>query len=139
MNVKDVELTPEEQVVGDMLQAIFDKQKALEDKYYPIEAKNGALCPPLPLDLDTFHGQERMRMIIHRITAETHEADNCLRNKAWKTTHVVTDKDHFWEEMVDGLHFYVQAFIEGGLTAKDVFDLYTKKNKVNQFRQRSNY
>jgi hypothetical protein len=139
MNVTDVELNQEEQKVPDMLVALFERQKALEDKYYPIEASNGALCPPLPLDLDTFQGQERMRSVIHRIAAEIYEADNCLRNKAWKSTHVPTDKEHFWEEMIDGLHFYLQAFIEGGISAEDVFNLYTKKNKVNQFRQRSNY
>lgn len=138
MNITDVEINKDTEV-KDMLIAIFNKQKALEEKYNAIEKKNGALVPDLPLNLHTFEGQTRMRDLIHRITAEIYEADNCLRNKAWKTTHIATDTEHFWEEMIDGLHFYVQMFIEGGLTAEDVYNLYCRKNDVNKFRIRSNY
>lgn len=137
MNIKDINEQSERP--KDMLEAIFEKQFELEEKYKFIEANNGALVLDIPVDPHTFEGQTRIRDLIHRITAEIYEADNTLRNKAWKTTHVHTDVDHFKEELIDGFHFYVQLFIELGLTAEDVYNLYCKKNKVNVFRQESNY
>jgi NTP pyrophosphatase (non-canonical NTP hydrolase) len=118
---------------------MFTKQKFLEEKYNPIEKATGALVPDLPLDIHTFHGQERARMLIYRITEELYEAGNCLRNKAWKRSQVPCDKDHFLEELADAVHFVIQLFLELGLEAEDVFKLYFRKSIVNEFRQQSKY
>jgi len=136
MNINDV---PEVKVEGDMLKAIFKKQLELEQKYEGIEKANGARVPGIPLDIDTFDGQERARLLTYRITEELYEAGNCLRNKAWKKSQVPTDKDHYFEELSDALHFVVQLFIELGLSAEEVCMLYFRKAKVNEFRQRSDY
>lgn len=136
MNITDIENV---KISGDMLKTIFDKQQALELKYNAIEKKNGALVPETPLDLNTFQGQERVRLLIYRITEELYEAGNTLRNKAWKSSQVPADVDHFLEEIIDALHFQIQLFIELGLTAEEVTAIYLKKNEVNSFRQRSNY
>lgn len=138
MNINDVK-AESRQLPDDLLVEIFILQTKLEEKYNAIEKNNGALVPEIPLNPDTFDGQTRIRDLIHRITAEIYEADNCLRNKAWKTTHVATDISHFKEELIDGFHFYIQLFIELGMSATDVYLLYSRKNAVNQFRQRSNY
>lgn len=139
MNSKDVSPAELTEMKGGLLEAIFAKQAELEEKYNPIEIKNGEVIPPLPLDPNTFEGQRRMRAIIYRITEELYEAGNCLRNKAWKTSQVPVDYDHFLEEMSDAVHFVIQLYIELGLTAQDFADLYFRKSKVNEFRQRSNY
>ena len=128
-----------EKIEGDKLEAIFKRQKELEEKYKDIEANNGALVLPLPLDLHTFKGQERVRLLIYRIAEELFEAGNTMRNKAWKSTHVPCDIDHFLEEMSDAVHFLVQLYIELGLDAEDFTKLYFRKSIVNKFRQRSNY
>ena len=138
MNIKDItaDMVPEP---TDMLEQIFMRQMELEEKYMPIERNNGEHVPELPLDIDTFEGQRRARAMIYRITEELYEAGNCLRNKAWKQTHVKTDKDHFYEELADSFHFVVQLFIELGFSARDVYQLYFRKSEVNKFRQRSKY
>lgn len=136
MNIKDI---PQVKTEGDMLKAIFARQKELEEKYHGIEKNNGAMVMPLPLDMHTFKGQERARMLIYRIAEELFEAGNCLRNKAWKQSQVPCDIDHFQEELADALHFVIQLFIELGLTAEEVCGLYFKKAEVNKFRQRSKY
>jgi dimeric dUTPase (all-alpha-NTP-PPase superfamily) len=136
MNIGDVE---KQEVQGDMLKAIFAKQTELELKYNSIEKANGEHVPDIPLDPHTFEGQRRMRAIIYRITEELYEAGNCLRNKAWKTSQVPCDVDHFLEEMADSVHFVIQLYVELGLTAEDFADLYFRKAKVNKFRQKSNY
>ena len=126
-------------IKGDKLEAIFKRQLELECKYRPIERATGALVPHLPLDLNTFFGQERTRLLIYRITEELYEAGNCLRNKAWKRHQVPTDEDHFLEELADAFHFIIQMFIELGLSADQLCDIYFRKSKVNEFRQESKY
>jgi NTP pyrophosphatase (non-canonical NTP hydrolase) len=142
MNIQDVIENHPSIVQGlkdGMLKSMFTKQKFLEEKYNPIEKATGALVPDLPLDIHTFHGQERARMLIYRITEELYEAGNCLRNKAWKRSQVPCDKDHFLEELADAVHFVIQLFLELGLEAEDVFKLYFRKSIVNEFRQQSKY
>jgi hypothetical protein len=136
MNIKDIPLV---KTTGDMFKAIFTRQKELEVKYHVIEKNNGALVQELPLDLNTFLGQERARMLIYRVAEEMFEAGNCLRNKAWKQSQVPVDSDHFLEELADATHFLVQLYIELGLTAEDVCNLYFKKSEVNKFRQETKY
>jgi len=136
MNSSDIE---EVKIEGDLLKAMFAKQKALELKYNDIEKANGEIIPDLPLDPHTFEGQRRIRAIIYRITEELYEAGNCLRNKAWKTSQVPCDVDHFLEEISDAVHFIFQLYLELGLTAEDFTNLYFRKAKVNDFRQRTNY
>jgi dimeric dUTPase (all-alpha-NTP-PPase superfamily) len=147
MNITDVEdnniVEEVNQIVlendGDSFKAIFSRQKELEEKYNPIEKAKGALVPDMPLDLNTFQGQERVRLLIYRVTEELYEAGNCLRNKAWKQSEVPIDLDHFLEELMDALHFMIQLFIEIGLTSCNVVFLYFKKSIVNKFRQRTKY
>ena len=136
MNINDIEQV---KIQGDMLKAIFARQLELERKYNEIEKKNGEDVPDAPLDIDTFRGQRRARALIYRITEELYEAGNCLRNKAWKQSQVATDKDHYFEELSDALHFIIQLFIELGFSAEEVCMLYFRKSEVNKFRQRSNY
>lgn len=138
-NITKEDIDKEFKTSGDMFTDIFNRQDELEKKYYEIEKKNGEIIPSFPLDIDTFEGQRRARAIIYRITEELYEAGNCLRNKAWKTTHVPTDKDHFHEELADAFHFMIQLFLELGFTSTQVFILYFKKSMVNKFRQNSKY
>ena len=105
MNIKDIPHVKSEE---DMLKAIFARQKELEEKYHDIEKGNGAHVLPLPLDIHTFGGQERARLLIYRVAEELFEAGNCLRNKAWKQSQVPCDVDHFQEELADALHFVVR-------------------------------
>lgn len=136
MNISDIQ---EVKIEGDKLEAIFKKQQELESKYNGIEKANGEDVPDLPLDLHTFRGQRRTRALIYRITEELYEAGNCLRNKAWKTSQVPCDVDHFLEELSDAVHFVVQLYLELGLTAEEFTKLYFRKAKVNAFRQVSKY
>jgi len=43
------------------------------------------------------------------------------------------------EEYVDALHFFITIAIINGWTAEDIYEAYTKKNKVNHIRQSNNY
>lgn len=136
MNIKDIKKM---EIIGDKLEAIFLKQKELEERYNVIEKNNGELIPNLPLDVHTFEGQRRIRAIIYRITEELYEAGNTLRNKAWKTSQVPCDTDHFLEELSDSFHFMIQLYIELGIGPDELCSLYFRKAGINTFRQNTNY
>ena len=99
-----------EEFTGDKLQAIFTRQKSLMDKYHDIELKSGLLqTEDCPVNLDDKRGQARIKDFSWRVTEELGEA---LDAKA--------TKDHYQEELIDGLHFLTELTI---LAGKDYHNL----------------
>lgn len=93
-----------EEFTGDKLQAIFTRQKSLMDKYHDIELKSGLLqTEDCPVNLDDKRGQARIKDFSWRVTEELGEA---LDAKA--------AKDHYQEELIDGLHFLTELTILAG-------------------------
>lgn len=138
MNINDI--IAELPEVPDKLEALFEYQLKLMEKYFDIEERNRLLqTRDVPVNLDDPAGQARLKDIAWRITEELGEAMNCLKNKPWKQTPVPTDIDHYYEELADFLHFTVELFITSGLDAKKLFALYFLKMNVNEFRQISGY
>lgn len=90
-----------EEVTGDKLQAIFTRQKSLMDKYHDIELKSGLMqTEDCPVNLDDKRGQASIKDFSWRVTEELGEA---LDAKA--------TKDHYQEELIDGLHFLTELTI----------------------------
>lgn len=139
MNVKDfddVEIPP-----GDMLAGIFVAQGLLMDRYHEIEKERGALVID-PADfgkLDYRYTQWRIKDLMQRTIEEMMEAANTLKQKPWKQSEVTTDQIHYYEELVDALHFFVELCITSGLDAESLAKMYHQKHAVNLFRQRSKY
>lgn len=99
-----------EEFTGDKLQAIFTRQKSLMNKYHDIELRSGLLqTEDCPVNLDDKRGQARIKDFSWRVTEELGEA---LDAKA--------TKDHYQEELIDGLHFLTELTI---LTGKDYHNL----------------
>lgn len=96
----------EEKVEGDLLKAIFDRQKSLMGKYHDIELKSGLLqTEDCPVNLDDKRGQARIKDFSWRVTEELGEALDAKANK-----------DHYQEELIDGLHFLTELTV---LVGKD--------------------
>lgn len=94
----------EERVEGDLLKAIFDRQKSLMNRYHDIELRSGLLqTEDCPVNLDDKRGQARIKDFSWRVTEELGEA---LDAKA--------SKDHYQEELIDGLHFLTELTILAG-------------------------
>lgn len=94
----------EERVEGDLLKAIFDRQKSLMGKYHDIELKSGLLqTEDCPVNLDDKRGQARIKDFSWRVTEELGEALDAKANK-----------DHYQEELIDGLHFLTELTILAG-------------------------
>ena len=138
VNIKDY---PEVEVPeGDKLELLFARQRELMEKYEPIERANGLLqTSDVPVKLDSYQGQARLKDFAWRITEELGEAMNCLKMKPWKQTPQVTDREHYLEELVDAAHFFFELLILSGFTPAELVFRYLQKWNVNKFRQRSQY
>lgn len=66
-------------------------------------------------------------------------AMNCLKQKPWKQTHVLTDTKKFEFHIIRGYICLLTYMISSKMTPEEIFMIYFKKNLVNQFRQKSNY
>lgn len=66
-------------------------------------------------------------------------AMNCLKNKPWKQTHMITDTAHFYNCIAETWMAFFQLCIVAGIDAVKLYDLYSRKKQVNEFRQGSNY
>lgn len=94
----------EEKVEGNLLKAIFDRQKSLMGKYHDIELKSGLLqTEDCPVNLDDKRGQARIKDFSWRVTEELGEALDAKSNK-----------DHYQEELIDGLHFLTELTVLAG-------------------------
>ena len=106
----NINLATVEEFTGDKLQVIFKKKKKKMDKYHDIELRSGLLqTEDCPVNLDDKRGQARIKDFSWRVTEELGEA---LDAKA--------TKDHYQEELIDGLHFLTELTI---LAGKDYHNL----------------
>lgn len=107
MNINDIKSSIESS--ADRLEAIFEKQLELIHKYHPIEKANGMLLDSkIPVDINTVHGQCRLKDFMWRITEELGEYT------------AAANIDHQHEEIADALHFFIELFILSGISAKSL-------------------
>jgi len=94
--------------------------------------------PPIDLrqDLDS---QDYTELLAYRVVAGLGRAMNCLKQKPWKQTHMLTDVDAYYEGLVIANMQFLVLASECGLNADALYRIYFKKSEVNKFRQRSNY
>ncbi|MBT5953225.1 dUTPase [bacterium] len=110
------------------LQDIFDKQIELNEKINP------------SLYIDIKDPEIRKKWFLNfelALRQESAEAVDSLNWKWWKKDE--EDWDNVKIELVDMLHFWVSMCSVSGLDAKEVFELYFKKNKLNHKRQEEGY
>lgn len=72
-------------------------------------------------------------------TEEMYEAINHLKNKPWKQTDKLVNRDEFLEELADAWHFFIEMHIIAGVTAHEVFMAYFAKTITNNERRASGY
>ncbi len=66
-------------------------------------------------------------------------AANCLKNKPWKQTHMPTDVSKFTYCMLEAFNNFIGLCKVAGFDAQTLYEMYTRKNQVNRFRQESGY
>ncbi len=80
-----------------------------------------------------------MKQYLWDITYHLQIARNTLKNKPWKQTEMMTDKNQYEESMREATMALFKFFFFTGFTKESLYVIYYKKNKVNQFRIKSKY
>lgn len=63
---------------------------------------------------------------------------NCLKNKPWKQSMMMTDEEAFTTNLKDVWYNYL-SLLNMEIGMEETYQTYFKKSEVNKFRQRSNY
>ncbi len=66
-------------------------------------------------------------------------ASNCLKQRPWKQTHQLVDRERFRASLQASMVHLLAAFKYCLLGPEEVFKIYWRKSAVNEFRMRSNY
>lgn len=94
-----------------------------------------------PVEIGAKKSQQLLRETTLKGVEELFEALSELKN--WKS-HKVTedkevDKEAFLEEMVDAFNYFFAALVLVGVTPQELFDAYSKKDKVIHDRLNGGY
>lgn len=73
------------------------------------------------------------------ITYSLNISRNCLKNKPWKQTGVMTNEVLYQSKLVESFVSLIGYFSLLSITPEELYYIYFKKNKVNQFRIESKY
>lgn len=109
MNINDIE-KPEDvpQDFDTVISNIFEKQNEIALKYAEIEGM-GDLLQTIENNVDTAKGQKWIKDFAWRVTEELAEAFESVEHK-----------DHFIEELIDGIHFLTELSIIAGFKPADI-------------------
>jgi len=83
--------------------------------------------------------ETNLRLLLQRFVQRLGLAANCLKNKPWKQTHMVTDEDKFTDIMNGTFYAFILFCKTAGFNAEGLYTMYVRKHQVNQFRQGSGY
>lgn len=116
---------------NDYLVDMFELQRDLQARLYE-------------KDPSEFDDKTKIRYIEHMVFAgmvELAEAIDWLSWKGWKKFKPPTENDvlEYKVELVDVMHFVINAFMAYGGTAEEMFKLFVGKNKINHKRQDDGY
>lgn len=125
----------------DKLATIFAAQRQLMTRYHDIERDNFSF--PVESDdigeIDFRLVQARLHELFGFLVRELSEAMQELRSKPWKQKYQPTDRDKFFEEMGDSLHFFVEMCITAGMSSGGLFEAYFRSWEKNIDRQTNGY
>ena len=102
---------------------IFTRQKELMAKYEGIEERNGLLeTHDVPVDIDSYKGQARLKNFAWRVTEELTEALEPVYANNFTLVPGSDEYVHTIEEFIDAVHFLAELTILSGLDNNPVFD-----------------
>jgi dimeric dUTPase (all-alpha-NTP-PPase superfamily) len=111
----------------DKLESIFELQAALNKK--------------IGLQLDGLTDEEKKTWILNYARALSQEVAELTDSVPWKwwARYQKFDAQNVNVELIDLLHFLVSAFQVMGLSAEDVYRIYSQKCQINTARQEKGY
>jgi dimeric dUTPase (all-alpha-NTP-PPase superfamily) len=85
-------------------------------------------------DLENITKEEWIQKEVLAIISELSELLSEVNFKWWKNPKEI-NYDNVKEELVDILHFFISLCLKSGMTSRELYDLYIKKNEENFKRQ----
>lgn len=111
-----------------MLELMFERQHHLATKYLPIEKDNGLLqTEDFPVILDSRKGQARLKDFAWRTMEELFEATDAL------SPNTMEGREHFLEEMIDSIHFFIELNLLCGISVIDIKQFYEVPEELDCF------
>lgn len=80
-----------------------------------------------------------MRKSLWDITYALNISRNCLKNKPWKQSGVMTNETLYQSLLVEAFVYMMGYYARLGINSEQLFYLYFKKNQINCFRIKSKY
>lgn len=129
VNINDVKVEeiPTPTLEKDRLDLMFERQHGLAIKYLPIEKENGLLqTEDFPVNLDDRRGQARLKDFAWRTLEELYEATDALVQHP-------DNPEHFLEEMIDSVHFFIEMNLLCGITPQKIREYYSIPENIDSF------
>lgn len=82
---------------------------------------------------------EAEKLYLWEVIYELNKARNFLKCRPWKQTQVMTKEIDFQESLVKALYLYMGFLAMNGFTPLGLFGLFFKKQRLNRWRQQTNY
>lgn len=121
--------------VQDMLEDMFEKQVELMEKL-----RDADKIPEWPVDLTSKPGQRLVKETIFYMFEELAEASFTLRNKMHRISDVRSiDVDHYKEELADALAYFFEICVISGISPKELYDQFCRKNSIVKERVDNGY
>lgn len=119
----------------DTLKDMFDRQLLLME-----DLKRGDKLPEWPIDMTGKFGQRQIKELIWAMVEEMAEASFILKNRTHRfTDHTDVDFAHFKEELADALAYFFEICIFAGISPKELYEEFCKKNGVVRKRITDGY
>lgn len=114
---------------------------AERDMFEEIFACQQALNRRIGVDTTRMTEEQQVHWLLQYSRALTQETAELVDSLPWKwwAKYQTYDRENVRVEIVDLLHFLVSLAQVAGLSARDVHELYMKKNEVNFRRQETGY
>lgn len=82
---------------------------------------------------------EAEKLYLWEVIYELNKARNFLKCRPWKQTSVMTKEIEFQESLVKSFYLYMGFLALNGFTTQGLFGLFFKKQRLNLWRQQTNY
>ena len=111
------------------------------DKLESLFAMQEGLNARIGVKLNDLSEEEQAKWVLNYTRAMQQELAELVDSVPWKwwAKYQTFDKQNARVEVVDLFHFLISLAQTLGMSAEDVFEAYSKKNKVNHDRQESGY
>jgi dimeric dUTPase (all-alpha-NTP-PPase superfamily) len=133
-----MERSPKEEPMQDKLEDIVARQLIIANKFHDIASMDQKAKETLTVEMIVAILAE-LGELLNGDDINGVKGQGALRWKHWKTQTTPADPDYIKTELIDILHFTVEALLIWGCSADEIHSRYVGKNQENLARYKANY